>query len=221
MSGYSTIFKTVPLFKRNTNLTAIFAKEGINIITNHFARTQNNNDEHIYHYFETNISAQEMPNVGNKLFSRKIIGDIRFPNGYKWEDLAVVPALIARSEKFYFINRPVYSYRIGLNNTSVKDALFANDIFQFFEVYEMLKDNLGDTAPLYNEELKKLYAVHGSLKYLISSLWLNITPNEKGQIFRDYITLMEKIDSTYKDNDFYKKYTSSFSKKFYKNMFHF
>lgn len=60
MSGYSTIFKTVPLFKRNTNLTAIFAKHNIDVIATHFARSQNNNDEHIYHYFHANISEQEM-----------------------------------------------------------------------------------------------------------------------------------------------------------------
>lgn len=60
MSGYSTIFKTAPLFKRNTNLTAIFAKHDIDVITTHFARSQNNNDEHIYHYFHANISEQEM-----------------------------------------------------------------------------------------------------------------------------------------------------------------
>ena len=60
MSGYSTIFKTAPLFKRNTNLTAIFAKHDIDVIATHFARSQNNNDEHIYHYFHTNISEQEM-----------------------------------------------------------------------------------------------------------------------------------------------------------------
>lgn len=60
MSGYSTIFQTAPLFKRNTNLTAIFAKHDIDVIATHFARSQNNNDEHIYHYFHTNISEQEM-----------------------------------------------------------------------------------------------------------------------------------------------------------------
>ena len=60
MSGYSTLFKTKPLFKRNTNLTAIFAKHDIEVIITHFARTQNNNDEHIFHYFHSNISEKEM-----------------------------------------------------------------------------------------------------------------------------------------------------------------
>lgn len=160
------------------------------------------------------VPFMEMPNVGNKLFSRKIIGNLRFPNGYKWEDLALVPALIARSEKIYYINRPVYSYRVGLYNTSVKDALFANDIFQFFEVFEMLKANLGDKASLYKEELKKLYAVHGSLKYLISSLWINATPSEKRKIFRDYINVMELMYPTYKDNELYRKHMNSPSLQF-------
>lgn len=60
MSGYSAIFKTVPLFKRNPYLTAIFSKHNIEIIATHFARIQNNNDEHIHDYFQNNISEREM-----------------------------------------------------------------------------------------------------------------------------------------------------------------
>ena len=60
MSGYSRLFKTEPLFKRNTNLTAIFARHDIDIIVTHFSRTQNNNDEHIHHYFQSNISEKDM-----------------------------------------------------------------------------------------------------------------------------------------------------------------
>ncbi len=155
------------------------------------------------------VPFMEMPNVGNKLFSRNIIGNMKFPAGYKWEDLAVVPALIARSEQFYYINKPVYSYRMSLYNTTIKDCLFANDIFQFFEVYEMLKNNLGDVEPIFEEELKKLYVVHGSLKYLNSSLWINMTPGEKRKIFRDYINLMELMYPKYNESDLYKDYVSS------------
>ncbi len=60
MSGYSSIFKTIPLFKRNKNLCAIFEAHQINAIINHFSRTQNNNDEHTYQYFCDNISEEQI-----------------------------------------------------------------------------------------------------------------------------------------------------------------
>lgn len=155
------------------------------------------------------VPFKEMPNVGNKLFRRSLIGDLTFPAGYKWEDLALIPALIAKTEKFYFINEPVYRYRMRLNNTSVNDALFANDIFQFFDIYQILKQNIGAKTVEYDEELKQLYALHGALKYLMGSLWINMSLKEKRKMFRDYINIMMLEYPNYLNNDFLKEYVQS------------
>lgn len=60
MSGYSRLFKTVPLFKRNQSLSAVFNKKYIDIVVTHFSRSQNNNDEHIHHYFQNNLSEEDI-----------------------------------------------------------------------------------------------------------------------------------------------------------------
>lgn len=166
--------------------------------------------EGIYNVQENKeVPFTEMPSIGNKLFTKQLFENLSFPDGYKWEDLALVPALLVKSNRFYFLNQPIYSYNLRFNNTTVKDIFFANDIFQFFDIINFLENNLGDQADEYAEELKKCYATHGALKYLLSSLWIDIPKAEKISILQNYINLMELTYPTYKDNEFYKQYTSS------------
>ncbi len=60
MSGYSMLHKTQPLFKRNTSLKAIFNKKDIEVLSVHYSRAQNNNDEHINDYFRNNITEKDI-----------------------------------------------------------------------------------------------------------------------------------------------------------------
>ena len=49
----------------------------------------------------------ETPGIGNKLIRRDLIDDLRFPEQTKWEDLAIMPIIIASSEKLFHMNEPV------------------------------------------------------------------------------------------------------------------
>ena len=60
MSGYAAIHRNMPLFKRNETLQAIFKKHDIDVLSIHFSRSQNNNDEHIGDYFRENITEEEL-----------------------------------------------------------------------------------------------------------------------------------------------------------------
>lgn len=60
MSGYSILHKNQPLFKRNESLKAVFKKQDIEVLSIHYSRNQNNNDEHINDYFRNNITEKEI-----------------------------------------------------------------------------------------------------------------------------------------------------------------
>ena len=64
----------------------------------------------------------ETPGIGNKLISRDLIGDLRFPEKTKLEDLVIMPVIIASSEKLFHIDEPVYNYRVNMN-TTIKDFI--------------------------------------------------------------------------------------------------
>lgn len=60
MSGYSVLHKTQPLFLRNKTFKVIFKKHDIDVLSIHYARCQNNNDEHIGDYFKNNVTEEEI-----------------------------------------------------------------------------------------------------------------------------------------------------------------
>jgi hypothetical protein len=49
--------------------------------------------------------------------------DLRFPEGTKWEDLAIMPVVLASSERIFHLDEPVYNYRVNMN-TTIKDFIF-------------------------------------------------------------------------------------------------
>ena len=59
-SGYSKVRKTKPLLLRNKSIKQYMNKNGIDVDIHHFARAQNNSDEHIFEWLESNIKESEI-----------------------------------------------------------------------------------------------------------------------------------------------------------------
>jgi hypothetical protein len=64
---------------------------------------------------EKSISASGA--VWNKIFRRDFIGDIRFPEGRWYEDLAFSAKLLAKADKIVFVQEALYDYRCGHTST--------------------------------------------------------------------------------------------------------
>ena len=55
--------------------------------------------------------------VWNKIFRRELIGDIRFPEGRWYEDLAFSAKLLAKADRIVFVQEALYDYRCGHTST--------------------------------------------------------------------------------------------------------
>ena len=55
--------------------------------------------------------------VWNKIFRRKLVGDIRFPEGIWYEDFAFSAKLLFLSQKTVFLSEPLYYYRASHPST--------------------------------------------------------------------------------------------------------
>lgn len=125
----------------------------------------------------------ETPGIGNKLISRDLIGDLRFPEKTKWEDLAIIPIIIASSEKLFHIDEPVYNYRVNMN-TTIKD--FINKIPNVLDIIkcvenietQMKKKCLFEE---YKSQIESLYILHTLFRVENAMLWVNF-PHKKKEI---------------------------------------
>lgn len=97
--------------------------------------------EVVYVWHERNFLVEITPGVRAKMFKREVLDGLVFPIKTKWEDLAFIPAALAKAERIAVLNEPVYNYRIHLN-TTVKDFLFQCKVEDVLTSMNALKHNL-------------------------------------------------------------------------------
>lgn len=68
-SGYSMVRTLMPLLLRNTTIEQIMTENGVEISIRHFARAQDNNDEHIFNWLTTNIKESEIHKMNRNDYS--------------------------------------------------------------------------------------------------------------------------------------------------------
>lgn len=150
---------------------------------------------------------EEMPGIGDKFFKRSHIKNLRFSDT-KWEDLAFTPVLMADAKKLYFLNETVYNYRMRLNNTSISGCVFANDVFDFFKVFNNLEENFKQRGikEKYDKELLGLFSMHGHFDATYVPLWVNMSIKEKSDLLKYFITKMENHYPNFREDPIVDKY---------------
>ena len=152
----------------------------------------------------------ETPGIGNKLISRDLIGDLRFPEKTKWEDLAIMPVVIASSEKLFHIDEPVYNYRVNMN-TTIKD--FINKIPHILDIIkcvenietEMQKRGLSEE---YKSQIESLYILHTLFRVENAMLWVNFPHKKKEIVVSSLLGILDAKYPNWQENRIVELYKS-------------
>lgn len=150
----------------------------------------------------------ETPGIGNKLIGRDLIGDLRFPEKTKWEDLAIIPVVIASSEKIFHLDEPVYNYRVNMN-TTIKD--FINkipnilDIIKCAENIEKLMELRG-LSEQYQGQIESLYILHTLFRVENAMLWVNFPHSKKEVVVSSLLGILELKYPNWQDNQMVQQY---------------
>ena len=151
---------------------------------------------------------KETPGIGNKLIKRDLIGDLRFPEKTKWEDLAIMPVVVANSEKVFHMDENVYNYRINMN-TTIKD--FINKIPNILDIVrcceniekEMENKNISEE---YKDQIKSLFILHTLFRVENAMLWVNFPRDKKEVVISSLLGIIETKYPDWQDNKIVKEY---------------
>lgn len=82
--------------------------------------------------------------VWNKIYCRELWGDIRFPDGHVYEDIAVTYQLFDKCRKVYFLEQPLYMYRKRPGSiSSLESVKCITDYFLAFSKFEeFIRENM-------------------------------------------------------------------------------
>lgn len=152
----------------------------------------------------------ETPGIGNKLIHRDLIGDMWFLEHTKWEDLSIMPVVVASSEKLYHMNEPVYNYRINLN-TTIND--FIKKIPNILDIIRCLKNieqqmKLRGLSEEYSKQIESLYILHTLFRVENAMTWVNFPRDKKEVVVSSLLGILEAKYPNWQENEIFKGYSN-------------
>lgn len=121
--------------------------------------------------------------IWNKIYRKELWKDIRFPDGYVYEDIAVTYQLINLCQTLYVVDRPLYMYRKRAGSISnVKSAKSISDYFIMrYQFEQFIQANV---PGIFSDEQLMWFRKKGFL--LRTKIYAEYSPNseENGRKFR-------------------------------------
>lgn len=150
----------------------------------------------------------ETPGIGNKLISRDLLGNLRFPEKTKWEDLAIIPVVIASSERLFSLDEPVYNYRISMN-TTIKD--FIDKIPNILDIIKCVENiekqmELRGLSEEYKSQIESLYILHTLFRIENAMLWVNFSHSKKEIVVSSLLGILDAKYPNWQENQIIQLY---------------
>ena len=102
-----------------------------------------------------------------KLFRKSLFTEDFFPEGWIFEDLAVVPELVIHSGKWIKLPKVIYGYRIRPNSITTKEFSEEKlDVFKIFGKYDLFFKDESDVTKLLVEKLKYLHLNYHDIEFV-------------------------------------------------------
>ena len=145
-----------------------------------------------------------------KLYRKSLLNDNFFPQGFIFEDLAVIPELVTLSKKWVKIQDVLYYYRIRENSITTKSFSEKNlDIFKILEKFDLFFVDADLNVKLWAERLKYAQLNHQykttvlednpyASKYQekLEKLMLQIKKYEKREVTGELISIIISVSNT-------------------------
>ena len=102
-----------------------------------------------------------------KLFRKSLLTEDFFPEGWIFEDLAVVPELVSGSKKWIKLPKVIYGYRIRPNSITTKEFSEEKlDVFKIFGKYDLFFKYESDRTKLLVEKIKYLHLNYHDIEFV-------------------------------------------------------
>ena len=102
-----------------------------------------------------------------KLFRKSLLTEDFFPEGWIFEDLAVVPELVSHSRKWIKLPKVIYGYGIRPNSITTKEFSEEKlDVFKIFGKYDLFFKDESDVTKLLVEKIKYLHLNYHDIEFV-------------------------------------------------------
>ncbi len=150
-----------------------------------------------------NYIVTETPGIGNKLIHQKLLENISFPEKTKWEDLAIIPTIIANSEKIFHLNEPIYNYYLNWN-TTIKDFVYKiSNILDILKCVEQIEEEMKkrNLFEFYQNQIESLAILHILFRIENAMFWINTSHEVKEIVISSLFAILNEKYSNWQENE--------------------
>ena len=141
----------------------------------------------------------EIVGIGDALYSRQLFDNVKFPK-LKWEDFATIPIIKYGIGEMFYIDKPVYNYRIHQTSTTKTDkAKKYPRILDIVKCCDILRKNM---PTRYQEKMDSMECSHVSGRILEVCNWKDCSREDKERIISALYRIMKIDVPNYYENKF-------------------
>ena len=141
---------------------------------------------------EKNYIVECISSVWDKFSSHDILENLNFPEGLKWEDLAVTPFLMARAKNIYHLKEELYNYNFMFNTTIYDTFHKCKKFTDLFKILDTLNKHFEneEISNKYKEQLEEITVLHILLRLNDVLSWRNINSSDKKAIIYYVVNIL-------------------------------
>ncbi|MFD2616164.1 glycosyltransferase family 2 protein [Terrilactibacillus laevilacticus] len=141
----------------------------------------------------------------NKFYRKSLWENLSFPEGYWYEDLGIVPVVVANSRYIKKIDKPLYNYDISRQDSqtnTINPKRITDLITMVINVYNQLK--LNQKLLIYEKELESLFIEHILYNLVLKLIFVDDL-NLKDQIINKVNKTLNLYFPNWKKSEFINK----------------
>lgn len=155
--------------------------------------------------------SKETPMCTNKLFEHQFIGDKRFPENLKWEDLPYTIPLLTKADNIAVVTGTNYFYNINTKGTTCTDAKkLPPKILDIFDCADIIGRECitEQTPPLLKEQIQFIQ-IQNCIQRFRDILFSNCSIKDKQELATLISQLIDKKYGSWKESELYQQHKQS------------
>ena len=119
------------------------------------------------------------------------------------QDLAVMPVVVASSEKLFHMDEPVYNYRVNMNTTIMDFINKIPNVLDIIRCLGHLEKNMESRglSEEYKSQIESLYIMHTLFRVENAMLWMNFPFKKKQIVISSLINLIDLKYPNWRNNE--------------------
>ena len=147
-----------------------------------------------------------LPSCCNKIISKELFNNVKFPEHINYEDLAIIPSIVLKAKKIVYLPNMYYKYY--QNSDSIMNKEYDTENLNLIDALEISLKNI-DNLNLSKEDLKKAEYMLCTRRFYEELLEKIMFSNNKKELVKGFCDRIQNIEKRLINNKYFIKEIST------------